>query len=815
MDFYKKGMLPLKVSFFMLTVFLIISGSFFSFWTIKLADEKMRADLLLQAEIVSRTINISDIKALDGNLQDVTLLEYRRLKNQLTDICSVIPNCRFAYILGKKENGKEYNVVDSEKISSQFYDPPGHEYDEPQEIDERVFKTGIAQTDGPISDSAGTYITALVPIKDPDSNDILVLLGLDIDTKGWSQNLLKQTWLSVALIFLMEIVLIVFWYIHLQSKKLRQSEDRLKTIADSVTDGIIMTDSNGAIAFWNKGAEKIFGYSSVDVSEKKIYELIEDSNAILKFKNLIFDYLLQGKEFSPLELETFGKRKDGKEVLLSVSLSKIIFEKKHYFVGILKDITQVKITRDTLEKIIDNNPISIQLTDKNGYCIRTNPAHLRLFGAVPSETYSVFSDPVIKESGLENLMEKVKNGEELVFPEILYNANKINPRFPDKPVWIKAIVFPLLGSDNKPEKYVIMHQDITQERKKQKDIEYLSFHDQLTGLYNRRFFETELAALDEPENLPLGIVVADVNGLKLTNDAFGHFMGDRLLRTASDVLKSVCSDKDLLARTGGDEFIMVLPQTSEERISSKIKKIKELSEDTYVEDIPLSISLGYAVKFQGYQSIYTVMKNADDCMYRQKLFESSELKEKTVATIIKAFHKRFYREEEHGKRVGEICYKFSKLLGYTEIFSQEIKTAGIMHDIGKINIAPKILAKREKLNDNDWKEIKKHPETGYRILSSVGHMAQLAEYILAHHERWDGKGYPKGLKEEEIPLQSRIIAIAEAYEIMISKKTYKMSLSQEQAFKELLNNSGTQFDPFLVNTFIQNSKDIIDYTEFQ
>mgnify|MGYP000844878632 FL=1 len=412
-------------------------------------------------------------------------------------------------------------------------------------------------------------------------------------------------------------------------------------------------------------------------------------------------------------------------------------------------------------------------------------------------------------------MEKVQNGEELVFPEILYNANKINPRFPDKPVWIKAIVFPLMGSDNKPEKYVIMHQDITQERKKQKDIEYLSFHDQLTGLYNRRFFETELAVLDEPENLPLGIVVADVNGLKLTNDAFGHFMGDRLLRTASDVLKSVCSDKDLLARTGGDEFIMVLPQTSEERISYKIKKIKELSEDTYVEDIPLSISLGSAIKFQGDQSIYTVMKNADDCMYRQKLFESSEIKEKTVATIIKAFHKRFYREEEHGKRVGEICYNFSKLLGYTEIFSQEIKTAGIMHDIGKINIAPKILAKREKLNDNDWKEIKKHPETGYRILSSVGHMAQLAEYILAHHERWDGKGYPKGLKEEEIPLQSRIIAIAEAYEIMISKKTYKMSLSQEQAFKELLANSGAQFDPFLVKTFIQNSKDIIDYTEFQ
>jgi diguanylate cyclase (GGDEF)-like protein/PAS domain S-box-containing protein len=815
MGFYKKGTLPLKVSFFILSAFLIISGAFFSFWTIKSADEKMRTDLLLQAEIVSRTLNISDIKALEGSFQDIDLLEYKRLKSQLTDICSIIPNCRFAYILGKKETGKEYNVVDSEKVSSQFYDPPGYEYDEPQKIDEKVFKTGIAQTDGPISDSAGTYITALVPINDPDSNNILVLLGLDIDTKGWTKNILRQTWLSVALIFLMEIVFIVFWYIHLQSKKLKQSEDRLKTIADSVTDGIIMTDSNGKIAFWNNGAEKTFGYDSIDIEEKKIYDLIEDSTATLKFKNLISDYLLQGKDFSSLELETFGKRKDGKQVLLSVSLSKIIFEKKHYFVGIFRDITQARTTRDTLEKIIDNNPISIQLVDNNGYSIRTNPAHLKLFGAVPSENYSVFSDPVIKESGLQNLLEKAQKGEELIFPEILYNAHKINSRFPDNPLWIRAIMFPLIGSDNKPEKYVIMHQDITQERKKQKDIEYLSFHDQLTGLYNRRFFETELAVLDEPENMPLGIVVADVNGLKLTNDAFGHFMGDRLLRTASDVLKSVCSDKDLLARTGGDEFIIILPQTSEEQIRTKIEKIKELSGNTYVEDIPLSISLGSAIKFQGYQSIYTVMKNADDCMYRQKLFESSEIKEKTVATIIKAFHNRFFHEKEHGERVGGICYKFSKLLGYTEIYSQEIKTAGIMHDIGKINIAVRILAKRETLNDNDWKEIKKHPETGYRILSSVGHMAQLAEYILAHHERWDGKGYPKGLKGEEIPLQSRIIAIAEAYEIMRSKRTYKASLSEEQAFKELDANSGTQFDPFLVRMFIQNSKQIIDEKEFQ
>ncbi len=131
MGFYKKGTLPLKVSFFILSAFLIISGAFFSFWTIKSADEKMRTDLLLQAEIVSRTLNISDIKALEGSFQDIDLLEYKRLKSQLTDICSIIPNCRFAYILGKKETGKEYNVVDSEKVSSQFYDPPGYEYDEP------------------------------------------------------------------------------------------------------------------------------------------------------------------------------------------------------------------------------------------------------------------------------------------------------------------------------------------------------------------------------------------------------------------------------------------------------------------------------------------------------------------------------------------------------------------------------------------------------------------------------------------------------------------------------------------------------------
>jgi len=196
-------------------------------------------------------------------------------------------------------------------------------------------------------------------------------------------------------------------------------------------------------------------------------------------------------------------------------------------------------------------------------------------------------------------------------------------------------------------------------------------------------------------------------------------------------------------------------------------------------------------------------KKAESYMYRKKLFESPSMRGKTINTIITTLHEKNKREELHSRRVSQLCEKMGEAMEYSEDKIKELKLVGLLHDIGKIAIEEGILNKPGKLTHDEWDEIKKHPEIGYRILSTVNDLSEMAEYVLAHHERWDGNGYPKGLKAEEIPVESRIIAIADTYDAIVSERSYRSALSKEFAIEELIKNKGAQFCPELVNIFIK------------
>jgi diguanylate cyclase (GGDEF)-like protein/PAS domain S-box-containing protein len=345
--------------------------------------------------------------------------------------------------------------------------------------------------------------------------------------------------------------------------------------------------------------------------------------------------------------------------------------------------------------------------------------------------------------------------------------------------------------------------DISERKQMEMKLEYLSYHDQLTGLYNRRYFEEELKRLDVQRNLPLTIVMADVNGLKLINDSFGHAVGDELLKKVSEVMKKGFRADDIIARLGGDEFVVLLPKIDNYDTEQIVKRIKAFALKENVGSIGISISFGWETKNNNDENVQEVLKKAEDHMYKKKLFDSPSMRGKTINAIISTLHEKNKREEAHSHRVSTLCKSMGKALNMSESEIQELKSVGLLHDIGKIAIEENILNKPSKLTDGEWEEIKRHPEIGYRILSTVNDMSEMSEYVLAHHERWDGNGYPKGLKGEKIPLQSRIISIVDTYDAMTSERSYRKALPEETALEELRKNSGSQFDPKLVMLFIE------------
>ncbi len=345
--------------------------------------------------------------------------------------------------------------------------------------------------------------------------------------------------------------------------------------------------------------------------------------------------------------------------------------------------------------------------------------------------------------------------------------------------------------------------DITKRKQAEERLHYLSCHDQLTGLYNRRYFEKQLIQLDSPEYYPLMITMGDINGLKLMNDSFGHTAGDKYIQKAACVIMEGCRKKDVICRLGGDEFILFSPNTDVKEIKGVINHINELAGKEAVNLVTLSISFGYCAKYSAEESISEILKKAEDYMYRKKLLESPCMRGKTIYAIMAALHEKNPREEQHSHRVSGLCEKMGMVMGLQQDEIKELKTVGLLHDIGKVAIDEGILNKNGKLTEEEWEEIKRHPEIGYRILSTVNELSEMAEYVLAHHERWDGKGYPKGLKGEEIPIQSRIISVADAYDAMISERSYRKALSKEYAVSELRKGAGTQFSEACVNIFIE------------
>jgi len=458
------------------------------------------------------------------------------------------------------------------------------------------------------------------------------------------------------------------------------------------------------------------------------------------------------------------------------------------------DISQSIQRSSYLERFFDIIPNLLCIMDMNGLFIKVNQACKTILGYLPQEIegnsfldYIHYQETQANETFLKKLSEQVhvlnhvnlyrcKDG---IFRELEWDAHRDDDR-------IYAIV-----------------RDVTEKRKKQKHIEYLSYHDMLTGLFNRQFLEEELKRLNTERNLPISIIMGDINKLKIINDAFGHEKGDELIKKAADVLKQCCRVDDLIARWGGDEFVILLPKTERVKAEEIANRITENCVKEQVNSIAVSIALGIAAKTSIEEDIMGTLASAEEAMYKNKMLFSDSIRSNVVNTIINTLYEKDPYEEKHAQRVGTLSRKTARVLGLDAESVKKIALGGLMHDIGKIAVDNRILEKPGMLNENEWKVMRKHAEIGARVISSDPDLADVGEAVLFHHERWDGTGYPKGLREKEIPMAARIIALADSYDTMINQSTYRRPISKEEAIAEIRRNKGTQFDPKLAETFIK------------
>jgi len=339
---------------------------------------------------------------------------------------------------------------------------------------------------------------------------------------------------------------------------------------------------------------------------------------------------------------------------------------------------------------------------------------------------------------------------------------------------------------------VITFSDITNRKKAEDEIVFLSYHDPLTGLYNRRFFEEELKRLDVKRNLPLSIIMGDVNGLKLTNDVFGHAAGDNVLKEAATIFRSACRADDIIARWGGDEFIVILPNTPSQDVVKVANRISKAFNNFQNLPLKYSISLGYATKKSEEEKIDWIVIRAEELMYLDKTTNIKSIDYENIKTIYRRLHLN-PRNKEHAEMVRHYSKKIGQHLQFSAAEMRLLKEVAFYHDIGKIALSEESL--------ESGPDYRKHPTVGFRILNISEKTMEVAKYVLSHHERWDGSGYPKGLKGEAIPLLSRIVAVAEHYDNLRRNKEHL--LNKDEALSRLAAKAGTTFDPDIVAAFIE------------
>ncbi len=610
-----------------------------------------------------------------------------------------------------------------------------------------------------------------------------------------------------ALLITVAFVLVLLYTVKKRKQveqNLRKSENLFSSIFKHAPIGVALVSLEGRFLKTNQAMCDIFGYDHSDLMLMKVEDLSHPED--LERDHFKLKQLLNG-ETTSYRMEKRFYHKTGRIVwgLLNVTLIQGDTGAPQHISSHLVDLTERKQAEEALKEseekhreILEAMEEGYYEVDLAGNLVFCNESFQKMTGysydELMGKSYKHFYNNSQEVFQVSNQIYKTgKPVKAIDWPAITKGGSKLH---------LELSIALRRDEEGRAIGFRGVVRDITERRQVDEKIRYLSFHDQLTGLYNRHYLEEEMQRLDTKRQLPISIIMADLNGLKLVNDTYGHHTGDEMLKNAAEILKKLCREDDLLSRFGGDEFVLYLPRTPEKEAQKICNRIEKACRKELINDVPLSLSTGVAVKVYAEQKLLDVLGEAEDNMYRDKLTESRSGKSAVVNSLLQTLTEKSFETEAHTRNMQEAAKSIGEKLGLPISELHRLSLLITLHDIGKINIPEELLNKKESLSAAEWEIMKKHSETGYRIAKATDNFAHVAEDILAHHERWDGSGYPQGLKMEAIPMLARITAIADAYEVMSNGRPYKKTMNKNEIIAEFRRCSGTQFDPELVELFL-------------
>ena len=797
---------------YLVACFFILNAIYANFY------DTEKNNIIEYAESTKLFIDVKDVYVLDVDPSDIEKESYQFLKTNLVDLKQSKSNIEFAYLMKKVDN-KLYFLVDSEDPESEDYSFPGQLYFEATPKDFEPFNSKQTVVTDEVKDRWGVWISVLVPII--DNNEVVAVLGLDYDANQFRQKILSQT-LNYFYVFISVLILIVVYYwivkknieLNKLSNQLKESEGLFKAIFEQSPIGIATISTNSETTRVNPAYIDIISRTNQDIVGNDWKAMTHPQD--LPKEEILFNEFLKG-EINEYEIEKRLINKQGESFWVKLGISALDLDESEEFnyLCMVEDISQRKKITEALQE--SERSKSVLLSHIPGLAYRClNDEHW---------TMEFVSDGCFDLTGYKPsdlIANKTVSFNELIDPQyrdilrrqweqVLLKHDNFRAEYQiitqDKQVkWVLELaqgVYDNKGNVIALEGIVI---DITQTKLRDAQIRYMDDHDFLTGLFNRKYFEIEKIRFNQQSYLPLSILVGDINGVRLINDAYGYSEGDRLIVDTAQLLKSSCDTTSILFRTGGDEFIVLLPNTSESKMSDILRRIQHKCKLYNLQPenqlVQLNLSLGAATRVHMSQSIDKVMHQAMDSLHKNKILESKSYHSSILSSIQATMFAKSQNTEEHAERLSVLCQLMGEQLDLSQSQMDELMLFAMLHDIGKIGIDDNVLNKPGKLTDDEWIIMKKHTEIGYRIALSSPELLSIANYILTHHEHWDGKGYPQGLKEDEIPLLSRILGLVDAYDAMTQDRVYRKAMSKEDAMNELQRNRGTQFDPNLTDIFI-------------